>query len=88
MDDETRMARLLAFAQIGLAAFIFVLFAAVLFALLFMTASLPDGVLDLLKLLLAQLVAVLIMQANYFFQRQRPRTITDRRPPGPESSER
>lgn len=72
------MERLLAYAQIGLALFWGIVFASMLFILVFFGDSIPEGVAELLHLLLAQLVAIALLTVQYFFSRQRPPTPTDR----------
>lgn len=74
---------LLARAQIGLAVFYALAVVSLAFVILFRPMELGESTMQLLQLILAQLVAVLIMSANYFFQRQRPQTSTDAPPVPP-----
>jgi membrane protein implicated in regulation of membrane protease activity len=71
---------ILARAQIGLATFYALAVVGLAFLIVLRPLEFSESTMQLLQLILAQLVAVLIMSANYFFQRQRPQTEIDHRP--------
>ncbi len=80
------MDKLIAYAQIGFSALIFLLFATVLLLVLANPLELGGPQLEILSGLLEQLTIIVALVAMYWFQRQRHPTPIDTPPPAPPSS--
>lgn len=73
------MERLLAYAQIGFSALVYLLFAVMLVLVYMNSTNLGEAQLATLNSLLDQLTILVAVITTYWFSRQRPSTPTDRK---------